>query len=750
MALSPKVYTWLCGCFAALGSILFGYDLGIIASVLPSETFLDVVGHPSDNEIGLITSLFLLGAFFGSAPSGVIADSIGRRKAIVVGCIIFIIGGCLQTAAMSLGMMMAGRFLAGWGVGQLAHLAPLFQSEIAHSSIRGRLTTLQQFFLGIGAFIASFIGYGCYNRLQGTQAQWRLPLGLQLFPAVPLALLIHAFPESPRWLAMKGRHDDALKTLARLHANGNTSDIFVQTELADIEASIEKEREESRNAWSLLFFEPSNRRRLLLGVILQFSVQMTGVSAIQYYAPAIFEEVGFDAGQTLLFQSINSIIALFGEAACVLLVDRLGRRWPLIIANAFSSSTFVIGTAIIAIYPADPNNPSGNKSAHYAFVVMTWLFNFAFSSAIGPISWAYPVEIFGSATRARGTAITSMAAWIANFMIAQVTPHAFSNIGWKYYLVFAICGYTNALTFWALFPETKGRKLEEMDDFFQHSSWFVPTAKFTPVSATQRENEMRAGELIRALVFTGDRAHRVWLGNAFGGEDVVDSDSKERIDRTEKFLYHEFSMTVDYGTRPERSVWHWASHAAPVSVTGGFTMPFSPNNTYSGPIMESKDRRAMHSDRQHALHANDRRKSKSVRAPKSHGGSRPGSHIAQTDDSDDYVDYATCVHDILNSYDWEPETGANVNNNHRSPRNTQISLAEIIQIKPGRKKKANTIYTTVPEGDFEMVPRPGKVLVLDEENDEWENISMGVLRDESNVAQLGFPPLSYAAALSRR
>ncbi|GAB1517461.1 hypothetical protein RhiTH_000509 [Rhizoctonia solani] len=172
-------------------------------------------------------------------------------------------------------------------------------------------------------------------------------------------------------------------------------------------------------------------------------------------------------------------------------------------------------------------------------------------------------------------------------------------------------------------------------------------------------------------------------------------------------------------------------------------MPFSPNNTHSGSIMESKDRRAMHSDRQHALHANDRRKSKSVRAPKSHGGSRPGSHIAQTDDSDDYVDYATCVHDILNSYDWEPETGANVNNNHRSPRNTQISLAEIIQIKPGRKKK-------VPEGDFEMVPRPGKVLVLDEENDEWENISMGVLRDESNVAQLGFPPLSYAAALSRR
>ncbi|QRV86298.1 Sugar (and other) transporter [Ceratobasidium sp. AG-Ba] len=520
MALSPKVYTWLVGCFAALGSILFGYDLGIIASVLPSTTFLDTVGHPSDTKIGLITSLFLLGAFFGSAPSGVIADAVGRRWAIVAGCVVFLVGGCLQTAAQNLGMMMAGRFLAGWGVGQLAHLAPLFQSEIAHSSIRGRLTTLQQFFLGIGAFIASFIGYGCYNRLQGTAAQWRLPLGLQMLPAIPLALLIHAFPESPRWLVMKGRNNEALTTLARLHANGNTQDIFVKTELEDIINGVEKERQESENAWSLLFFDSSNFRRLALGVILQFSVQMTGVSAIQYYAPDIFREVGFSAGQTLLFQSINSIIALVGEAACVLLVDRLGRRWPLITANIVSSTTFVIGTCIIAIYPADPNIPNGNKSAHYAFVIMTWVFNFAFSAAIGPISWAYPVEIFGSATRARGTAITSMAAWIANFMIAQVTPIAFNHIHWRYYLVFAICGYTNALTVWALFPETKGRKLEEMDDLFKHTGWFVPTQNYTILSPTQREDELR-------------------VGNAFGGEDVGDShyvadiDEKDRVERTE-------------------------------------------------------------------------------------------------------------------------------------------------------------------------------------------------------------------------
>ncbi|KAG8935639.1 hypothetical protein FRC03_008987 [Tulasnella sp. 419] len=443
MGLSPKLYTWLCGCFVALGSILFGYDLGIIGSILPSETFKETVGFdtfddegkriPDRDAEGLIVSFFVLGGFFGAAPSGAVADLIGRRKAIIAGCVVFLIGGILQTAGQNLAMVVIGRWVAGFGTGALTMLAPLYQSEIAHPSIRGRLTTLQQFFLGIGAFVASFVGYGCYKGLEGTQAQWRVPLGLQMVPALPLALCVMLFPESPRWLASKGYNEAALETLARLHARGDTTDPFVVSELQDITASIERERSEAVGAYKQIFTVPSNFRRLALGVILQFSVQMTGVSAIQYYSPQIFAQVGFSAGQTLLLQSINSILALIGEAACILLVDRLGRRWPLIIANVASSATYVVGTAIIAIYPAETSN---NKSAHWAFVMMTWIFNFVFSSAIGPLSWAYPVEIFNNATRAKATAITSMFAWISNFMIAQVTPKAFESIGWRYYLLF--------------------------------------------------------------------------------------------------------------------------------------------------------------------------------------------------------------------------------------------------------------------------------------------------------------------------
>ncbi|EIN03883.1 general substrate transporter [Punctularia strigosozonata HHB-11173 SS5] len=491
MVLSPKVYTWLCGLFAALGSVTFGYDLGIIASVLPSPNFLDTVGHPNDTQLGFITSCLLLGAFASNIYIGSLADLVGRRLSILAGCIVFLLGGAIQVSAQNIHYMYGGRFLAGMGIGMLAMLAPLYQAEIAHPSIRGRLTTLQQFMLGIGSFVASFIGYGCYHGISG-QAQWRIPLGIQLVPAIPLAIFILLLPESPRYLAMKGRDDDALQILARLHAHGDTSDPFVVAEHREILDQIALEKLETRNAWHQLFFIPSNFRRLFLGVAIQFSVQMTGVSVIQYYSPTIFASIGIDTSTTLGLQSGNSVIALIGEALCVMYIDKFGRRPVYVAGNALSGFTFVIGTIIIALFPAGSNNPNASR----AFVSMTWLFNLVFSACIGPLSWAVPVEMFNSATRAKATAITSSAAWISNFMIAQVTPVAFNNVGWKFYLVFAICGFSNALFFWALLPETRGIPLEELDAYFETVPLLVPgSVGATGYDASTRERELAQGRV---------------------------------------------------------------------------------------------------------------------------------------------------------------------------------------------------------------------------------------------------------------
>ncbi|EJT98459.1 MFS sugar transporter [Dacryopinax primogenitus] len=487
MPLSPRVYTWLCGCFAALGSILFGYDLGVISSILPGKPFLAQMGPDASTQNptsqGFIVSLLVLGALFGSVPAGLLGDYLGRRRAIMGSTVVFMVGGISQTAAQNLATLMVGRFLAGFGIGMLATLAPIYQSEIAHPSIRGKLITLTQFLLGIGAFVASWIGYGAF--FWQDQRQWRVPFGIQIVPAVPLFLFILFFPESPRWLASKGRQEEALSNLARLHAHGNIDDPFVVAELEDINAALKREAEIGQVSWGELFFVPSNFRRLALGFVLQFSVQMTGVSAIQYYSPQIFSAIGFQAHQTLLVQSINSVIALIGEACCVLFVDALGRRKPLIWANLLDTIWFIVATAIMANYP----NISGQVAAGWIFILMTWAFNFCFSAAIGPLSWAYPAEIFNTRTRAKGTSLTSMSAWVSNFMIAEVTPIAFKNVQWRYMMVFAICSFTNAVTMWAFYPETAGRRLEEMDELFETTPAFVAFHKEATKIMKGREAE---------------------------------------------------------------------------------------------------------------------------------------------------------------------------------------------------------------------------------------------------------------------
>ncbi|KAL4257066.1 major facilitator superfamily protein [Pleurotus pulmonarius] len=416
-------------------------------------------------------------------PVAYFADKFGRRITIQIGAAVYILGGALQTGARNIDFMYAGRFFAGFGVGIMSDLAPLYQAKIAHPSIRGRLTTLQQFMLGIGAFIASWVTYGTSAGLKGTQAEWRIPLGLQIIPALPLIAFILLLPESPRWLADKGRIDEARATLARLHAHGDIHDPFVVSQMEDMKAELERARDIGESSWKELFVIPSNFRRLSLGYILQFSVQMTGVSAIQYYSTTIFTTMGFSSTRILLFQSINSIIALIGEACCVLWIDHTGRRRPLVIGNIASGLSFVVGSILMARWPGT--------------VDKTWVFNFFFSACIGPLSWAYPAEIFSTRTRAKSTAITSSSSWLSNFFIAQVTPKAFGAIGWKYYLVFAICGHTNALFIWAFYPETTGRRLEEMDALFEQAPLFVPRTSYANViDHTAAERELRDGKFV--------------------------------------------------------------------------------------------------------------------------------------------------------------------------------------------------------------------------------------------------------------
>ena len=261
-------------------------------------------------------------------------------------------------------------------------IVPLYQAELAHPDVRGTITSLQQFMLGIGALCAGWISYGTFVGLPDSDSgQWRIPLGLQLIPAVLLGALIMLFPESPRWLIDHGRHERGLEVLAQLHAHGNQNDPWVLAEYEQIREQLAFEHDNEAQSYKELFVHKSSFRRLVIAMALQASIQMTGVSAIQYYSVAIYGQMGISPSDSLKYQAVNNIIALLGEALCIGFVDKFGRRWPLIIGNLGNCLTFIIACILIALYPADADN----TGAHWGFIIMTWLYNFSFSATCGPL-----------------------------------------------------------------------------------------------------------------------------------------------------------------------------------------------------------------------------------------------------------------------------------------------------------------------------------------------------------------------------
>ncbi|RTE83952.1 hypothetical protein BHE90_001505 [Fusarium euwallaceae] len=474
-SLAPRSYQLLVGVFASLGAFLFGYDLGVIAAVVASETFRSQF-DPNTSEEGLVVSMFTAGAFFGAGAGGTLGDRIGRRGTIVVGAVVFLLGGGLQTGARNIHFLWTGRFISGLGVGVLCMIVPLYQAELAHPHIRGRITALQQLMIGVGAFVATWVGWACFVDLGSSSAQWRVPLAIQNVPAVFLAALTYLFPESPRWLADKGKDEETLHTLARLHANGNVEDAFVMAEYDEIRNSIQYEHQHAAKSYKELFKSRSAFRRLFLCCAIQASVQMTGVSAIQYYSPTIFKQIGIATDDTLK----------------PVLCCRTGRRWPLIGGNLFNSVTFIIASILLALFPP---GSSSNLSAQWGFIVITWLYNFSFSSTCGPLSWIIPAEVFDTNTRAKGVSIATMASFAFNTMIGQVTPKAMESIGYRFYFLFVVCNVTNALFFWVFLPETARRPLEQMNEIFSSKSWIVLGKNTSSVARNDVESHVDKTEV---------------------------------------------------------------------------------------------------------------------------------------------------------------------------------------------------------------------------------------------------------------
>ncbi|KAF2622308.1 sugar carrier protein A [Macroventuria anomochaeta] len=453
--------------FAANGSFLFGYDSGVMTIVIQSPHFLNFFNtNAESNIIGAINATFSGGAVFGSLMGGFTMDSLGRRKTIMIGAIINLIGAILQSAAQHLGMILVGRIMAGWAVGVLSMSVPIYQSECAHPKTRGLIVGIAQQMIGIGFIVSTWVGYGSSKVPETNSFSWRFPLAFQCVPCLMIICGIMFFPESPRYLVETDRSDEALRVLHKLHYNGTNED-WINQEFNEIKLTIDAEKAITAPGWAIMFKVKTWRTRLLHATSIQLFGQMTGINVIGYYSTIMYHNLGIEGDRALLVTSIYNVVGpIFNLIFIVFLLDRVGRRKPLLFGTIGISIALICEAAVGSQIEGATGSRKNSLSA--AGVFFLFLVSCIFSVSFGPISWVYASEIMPLSIRGRGSAFaTGIGNWLVGTVWSQVSPIGLGNIKWKFYFIFVAWNLLITLpVIFFLYKETKQKSLEEIDLLF--------------------------------------------------------------------------------------------------------------------------------------------------------------------------------------------------------------------------------------------------------------------------------------------
>ncbi|KAL4955806.1 general substrate transporter [Aspergillus filifer] len=481
-------FVLLCAACSTLGGLTFGYDQGVISVTLVMEQFLQRFveideGYPGSGFWkGLMTAMLELGAFVGALNQGWLADKISRRYSIVVAVAIFIVGSVLQTAAVDYAMLTVGRTIGGIGIGMLSMVAPLYISEISPPECRGALLVLEELCIVFGIVVAYWTTYG--TRYMEGEWAWRLPFLLQMVPGFILLAGVIMLPFSPRWLASKGRNDEALQSLSKLRRLP-TTDHRIQQELLDIKIEVrfhqelnaekhpklqgpgmKKSLQRELAGWADCF-RKGCWRRTQVGVLVMFFQQFVGINALIYYSPTLFETMGLEYDMQLLMSGIINVTQLVGVLTSIWTMDGLGRRPLLLWGAAIMGISHVIIAALVGKYS---DNWPAHRPQGWTSVAFLFLYMLAFGGTWGSVGWALPAEVFSSVLRAKGVALATCGSWLFNFIIGLITPPLIQDTGYGAYVFFAV--FCTLAFIWAYFcvPETSGRTLEQMDAVFKDNS----------------------------------------------------------------------------------------------------------------------------------------------------------------------------------------------------------------------------------------------------------------------------------------
>ena len=423
----------------ALGGFLFGFDTAVISG---AEQEIQKLWGLSDTMIGQMIAMALYGTIVGAIFGGIPADLIGRKKTLIWIGALYLISALGSALAPDVYSLMVFRFIGGLGVGASSVAAPMYITEIAPTDSRGRLTALFQFNIVLGILIAYVSNYFIGVTIG---SDWRLMLGIESIPALAFVVMLFYVPRSPRWLVVKkGNLEEARQVLEMI----NPPDI--DDALASIKSS-----DTIANSGFKEFFSGKYNFPILLAFLIAFFNQVSGINAVIYYAPRIFNMTGMGESTALLSSAgiglVNLVFTMLGLA----LIDKFGRKFLMYVGSIgyIVSLSFVAGAFFM--------------EAFNGYLVPFWLFVFIASHAIGQgaVIWVFISEIFPNEVRAFGQSLGSSTHWLLAAIIAGIFPALAGKFGGgPIFAFFAVMMVLQLIYVWKMMPETKGVPLEELEE----------------------------------------------------------------------------------------------------------------------------------------------------------------------------------------------------------------------------------------------------------------------------------------------
>ncbi|CAO2814466.1 unnamed protein product [Amaranthus hypochondriacus] len=459
IANSTRRYVMACAFFASVNSVLLGYDVGVMSgAIIFIHEELNINEVQQEVLVGCLSIVSLIGSLAGGRTS----DAIGRKWTMAIGAVIFQLGGLIMTIAHSFEILMLGRLLSGIGIGFGATIMGVYIAEISPAVSRGFLTTFPEIFINLGILLGYVSNYA-FSGLP-SNINWRVMLALGIFPSVLIGFALFVIPESPRWLVLQDRVDEARSILMRTIGDEKE----VDERLADILQTASKAKStksEEKAVWyEILRPNPTVYKMLSAGVGLQCFQQITGIDALVYYSPTILKSAGIEGNTELLAATVAvGLTKTVAILIALVLIDRIGRK-PLLYTSTIGMTVCLLCISISLPF-------MGKGAAGIALALLFVCGDVAFFSVgIGPICWVLTSEIYPLRLRAQAVAV----GFAANRVCSGLVSLSFLSVSSAIsvpgtFLIFCALSALSVLFVHKIVPETKGKTLEEIECLFQES-----------------------------------------------------------------------------------------------------------------------------------------------------------------------------------------------------------------------------------------------------------------------------------------